>query len=87
MHTTIQKVRLAYEILAYPQCTKLNRWDIEDDLEHDRAWHDRNSVELNDTETSLVGTLAQIAEIPFDPKKRKYEYVEVLTRRDLTPKP
>lgn len=86
MQETIQKVKTAYEILAYPHCKNWNRRSyIESDLEGDRQVHGRDQVELNDAELGMLSKLTAPRGLPFNPQKRIYNYSEVPLLPDVDP--
>ena len=74
----IQKVKTAYEILAYPHCKYVGRREnIEDELARDQQSNARDQVELNDAELQILTKLAAARKISVDPQKRVYQYAEV----------
>jgi hypothetical protein len=74
----IQKVKTAYEILAYPHCKYVgSRENIEDELQRDRQSNEREQVELDDAELTILSKLTAARKIPFNPEKRVYKYDEV----------
>jgi hypothetical protein len=78
MQEHMQKVKTAYEILAYPHCkNELSRENIEDELRRDRESNERDQVELSDAEFQILTKLAVARKLPFNPEKRVYKYDEV----------
>ena len=74
----IQKVKTAYEILAYPHCKYVgSRENISDELARDRQSNERDQVELNDAELAILSKLTAARKLPFNPEKRVYAYDEV----------
>jgi hypothetical protein len=93
LQNSIRRMRLAYEIIAYPHCKEPGRREfIEGDLTLDRQIHERDQVALNDGEVEIIGKLCAAPryklhgdgsmtlqpEIPFNPQKRIYNYSEVV---------
>jgi hypothetical protein len=79
MKETIQRVKTAYEIIAYPHCKDRGRQDnIKSELERDQQSFDRHSVELNEEELGMLRKLAAARGLPCDSEKRVYEYSEVI---------
>ena len=83
---SIEKVRMAYEIIAYPHLEnpdlKLELNDtIRDALEHPgvrpEEFPHRAPVALNDAEARTLSKLTQAMELPFDPEKRVYRFAEL----------
>jgi hypothetical protein len=78
MQEHMQKVKTAYEILAYPHCKYAGRREnIEDELARDQQSFARDQVELSDDELQILRTLAAAKKLPVDPQKRIYQYAEV----------
>jgi hypothetical protein len=87
---SIQRVEMAYEILAYPRLETLAgtmpvKDAIRDALEHpnqDIEEHPhRAPIELSDEELKILGKLTQVRGLPFDPNKRVYQYAELAPLR------
>jgi hypothetical protein len=58
---SIRKVKTAYEIITFPYFKDWGiRDSIKDELERDRNWRERDSVELNNEELEIVRRLCQI---------------------------
>ena len=75
---TVQNVTTAYEILAYPHCKYIgSREIIEEQLRMKQDREERDSVELNDAEFSVLRKLAAARKIPLNPDKRRYIFSEV----------
>jgi hypothetical protein len=90
---SIEKVRMAYEIIAYPQLDQDapgfhgdlgNR--ISDALEHpgiDTEEHpNRAPIALNDAEVRTLSRLTQAMELPFDPDKHTYRYADLASAQE-----
>jgi hypothetical protein len=90
---SIRKMRMAYQVIAYPHCQNWSSQDwIEMDLKMDSAVRKRDQVTLNDAEMEIIGKLCTTPrykvyrdgtmmlqpEIPFNPQKRIYNYSEVI---------
>ena len=75
----IRKVKTAYEILAFPYCKyEGSRVVIEDELARDqRAFYERDQVELNDAELAILSKLTAARNLPFNPEKRVYQFDNV----------
>jgi|SRR4051812_444019 hypothetical protein len=58
LQNSIRRMRLAYEIIAYPHCKEPGRREfIEDDLSLDRQIRERDQIALNDGELEIIGKL------------------------------
>jgi len=88
---SLEKVRMAYEILAYPHFEhpdiQLEVKDtIRDALEHPgvrtEEFPHRAPIALNDEEMGTLSKLTQAMELPFDPDKRVYRYAELAPLRE-----
>ena len=88
---SVEKVRMAYEIIAYPHLEnpdiKLELNDtIRDALEHPgvnpEEFPQRAPITLNDAEVRTLGKLTQAMELPFDPDKCVYRYAELAPLRE-----
>lgn len=78
LRETVQNVTTAYEILAYPHCKYIgSREIIEEQLRMKQEREERDSVELNDAEFSVLRKLAAARKIPLNPDKRRYNFSEV----------
>jgi hypothetical protein len=75
---TIQRVRTAYSILAYPYCrNEALKEQIGAGLELERQGLGQDQVELNDQELKILSQLAAARKMPFHPERRVYPYSEV----------
>jgi hypothetical protein len=88
---SLQKVEMAYEILAYPRLetvagTMAVKEAIRDALAHPNQDTEerphRAPIELNDDELKILGRLTQARDLPFDPNKRVYRYMELASLRE-----
>jgi hypothetical protein len=93
---SINKVEMAYEILAYPRLSGSGlihetavHEAIRDALRHpnqDIKEHPhRAPIELNDEELKTLGKLTKARDVPFDPNKRVYRYIECLIGKRTAP--
>ena len=96
----MRKIRTAYEVVAYPHIQKLpsetgksyRQELIEDELTADRQIHDRDRVELTQTELGILQRLCETPRyhlgkdgkqtlqpaIPFNPQQRIYNYADII---------
>ena len=90
---SIRRVRTAYEIAAYASIQQQPRKDmIAHELQRDREYGGRESVELTDAEQAIVRRLCETPryaigrggketlqpKIPFNPQRRIYNYTDVI---------
>jgi len=76
----IQKLQMAYEIIAFPYFDNITRGHAEIELVWDALKGDHNApIELNDEERSILGRLTLARGLPFDLEKRAYRYSELYT--------
>jgi hypothetical protein len=74
----IRNVKRAYEILAYPYCKyEGSRVVIENELATDQHMNERDQVELNDAEATILSRLTAARKIPFNPEQRVFQYADV----------
>jgi hypothetical protein len=78
---SIQKLQMAYEIIAFPHFEELTRGYAVMELAWDSLQKGPNNApgELNDEERSILGRLTVARGLPFDPEKRAYRYAELYT--------
>jgi hypothetical protein len=83
---SVKKVSMAFEILAYPHLEDPRlRGSVRKRMLDARAYPDINThdhphrapIELNDEEVRALSMLTQVVELPFDPKKRVYQYSDL----------
>jgi hypothetical protein len=87
---SLQKIEMAYEIIAYPLLEEIDGLRISeavrDAQEHPNKnleeYPHRAPFELNDEERGILGALARTTDVPHDPKKRVYSYTELIARLD-----
>lgn len=86
LEETIQQVKTAYSILAYPHCQYEGwQYEIGRELEIDRQLRGRDQVELTDNELQILGQLTTTRKIPFNPEKRIYYFSEVPIAPNIDP--
>jgi hypothetical protein len=74
---SIQKVKIAYEIITFPHFKDWGiRDSIKEDLSRDRDWRERDSVELNDAELEIVRRLCQTPRYELHKPVPWYEVTE-----------
>lgn len=92
---TLQKVEMAYEIIAYPllensQYGMSIREGISDaeiyPNERTDEYPHRAPIALNDAELKILGQITQDRGLPFSPEKRVYQYIDLVPRRDARSK-
>jgi hypothetical protein len=88
---SLKKVRMSYEIIAYPRLEGLGYTLGVKDLIRDAIAHSnedtkerphRAPIELHDAELKVLGRLTQVRDLPFDPNKRVYQYAELAPLRE-----
>jgi hypothetical protein len=78
LRESTDKVQKAYEIIAYPFCKNEElKKSIKKELELYDDLSGRGKVEPNDEELEVIGKMATIRRLPFDPDKRVYRFTEV----------
>jgi hypothetical protein len=89
---SINRIRTAYEITAYASIQQRPRRElIESELQRDREYRGRESVELTDAEQKIVQRLCETPryairggketlqpKIPFNPQQRIYNYTDII---------
>lgn len=73
---SIQRIKTAYQVLVHPRLDDYHRGLIEDDLDRDRSWHERDKVTLSDKEAMILTVLTETVNIPSDPVRRTYLYAD-----------
>jgi hypothetical protein len=88
---SIQKLEMAYEIIAYDLLQQTGNALSTNELIRDaqmypnkdiQEYPNRAPIELNDEELRILGSLAKIMELPLNPEKRVYSYLELSAKRD-----
>src|SRR3954469_24144004 len=88
---TLQKVEMAYEIIAYPLLENSEygasiREGITDaeiyPNERTDEYPHRAPIALNDAELKILGRITQDRGLPFNPEKRVYQYTDLIHRRN-----
>jgi hypothetical protein len=77
---SVQKIHMAYEIIAFPRFDPRTFKQAMLDLVSIRKNPEYNAPgELKDEERSMLGRLALARGLPFDPEKRTYRYSELFS--------
>ena len=88
---SIQRLGMAYDIIAYPLLEETGdglaiREAVRDAQEspnkNTQEYPHRTPFKLNEEEVEILGQLARTTGLPFDPKKQVYSYTELSARRD-----
>jgi hypothetical protein len=88
---SIQKLEMAYEIIAYDLLQQTGNALSTNELIRDAQMYpnkdvqehpNRAPIELNDEELRILGSLAKIMELPLNPEKHVYSYLELSAKRD-----
>ena len=89
---SIQKLEMAYEIIAYDLLQQTGNALSTNELIRDAQMYpnkdvqehpNRAPIELNDEELRILGSLAKIMELPLNPEKHVYSYLELSAKRDV----